>query len=709
MKKKYISIGFLFVLLLSLNCFAQAKFTYPINPNKKGWLDYRTASDRRNALQIPDNLIDSIPTDELLSICLDHPYLSDILFYDNMQEGLEDFKNKFNGFEALLQRNDVAEVLLAADSAFFSGFETRSPMSIQEKGDCSVKNLALELMLIQDNILWQFSYNELQRLYEVMQNNNSLKSYYLNGFEMINEVPFKTLNTREIIRASVPRSMFNTTSDYTPTTIYTPNGSVVPNAYLFVGYDIVPGSSEYIYIMSYVSQNYPNATIVGQPTYTYNSHGYAWHVSEGGNQVKISREVGNDFIYWQDSSYVEVPEIEAKKIAYTNSANHSAIKVDSIWYQSKWGHGPLVKHLPDDCPYGSRDTKKYYIDFILISSGISGSTFPCGSEVYSVPVIPNNCTVSWEWESSVYNHSSNTNTSDDEFENDRGVPDTIEIGDSLIHWPVVPGPTVYTTYITQDSPEPNQCTVTLPSGTYLNNNLVATIKNNGNTIRRLSKTLRTGANFSGTYVQAPKQYSGWYYQGTEVMPFHDGSDITLYKGSTITLVSSDFIGATVTYSGGTPMNWTHNGNTITFQVRYFAPFSPRSNNEMNNISTDPVTLTIKGVNGCEVYKFRITCVEPPTYNNASALSMNVSGNGSDFQFSIVSANENDMKITDNMYVWTLNIINSMTGKTVYSDIVNGKSAHVDVSNWEPGIYIANVNAGNRSLTHKIVVSNNKKR
>ena len=45
MKKKYISIGFLFVLLLSLNCFAQAKFTYPINPNKKGWLDYRTASD----------------------------------------------------------------------------------------------------------------------------------------------------------------------------------------------------------------------------------------------------------------------------------------------------------------------------------------------------------------------------------------------------------------------------------------------------------------------------------------------------------------------------------------------------------------------------------------------------------------------------------------------------------------------------------------
>ena len=45
MKRLFISISFFYLLLLSVNCLAQTRFSYPINPNKKGWLDYRTASD----------------------------------------------------------------------------------------------------------------------------------------------------------------------------------------------------------------------------------------------------------------------------------------------------------------------------------------------------------------------------------------------------------------------------------------------------------------------------------------------------------------------------------------------------------------------------------------------------------------------------------------------------------------------------------------
>ncbi len=71
--------------------------------------------------------------------------------------------------------------------------------------------------------------------------------------------------------------------------------------------------------------------------------------------------------------YLEVAENASTKVVYTG--NHSAIRIDSNWYQSKWGSNALVKHHPNNVPsiYLPSSPKHYYVKRQNIP-GISGGT-----------------------------------------------------------------------------------------------------------------------------------------------------------------------------------------------------------------------------------------------------------------------------------------------------------------------------------------------
>lgn len=96
-------------------------------------------------------------------------------------------------------------------------------------------------------------------------------------------------------------------------------------------------------------------------TNSYNCHGYAWHVKEGGNNVWINNmgtETNNLDTYWQDKSYTEILcqlNIDNVKVFYgsTYSGNdHSAITTsDSNIFISKMGCGCLVSHYKNSSPY----------------------------------------------------------------------------------------------------------------------------------------------------------------------------------------------------------------------------------------------------------------------------------------------------------------------------------------------------------------------
>lgn len=121
MKKK---IRLFLVALLVLSTFsasafkdgsiAETPYIYPILPGDDVWNTLDTKQERLYLLQIPESVLDSLTTQELLELVLDYPYFSDYQFFDTPNGAYNTFMTDFNGFRALLGRNDITEVLLAA-------------------------------------------------------------------------------------------------------------------------------------------------------------------------------------------------------------------------------------------------------------------------------------------------------------------------------------------------------------------------------------------------------------------------------------------------------------------------------------------------------------------------------------------------------------------------------------------------------------------
>ncbi len=156
-----------------------------------------------------------------------------------------------------------------------------------------------------------------------------------------------------------------------PVTIYTPKGSSVYTHSRPEEMDQEDKENASEWVETY----YPQATEINphSATTTYNCHGYAWHVSEGGSIVPISYFYGDTYesIYWTDYSYIETTEANASKISYT-SDNHSAIQTSTQGiYISKWGDFPLMQHARNYGPY-VMSSRKYY----RLNPGINGAVDP---------------------------------------------------------------------------------------------------------------------------------------------------------------------------------------------------------------------------------------------------------------------------------------------------------------------------------------------
>lgn len=151
----------------------------------------------------------------------------------------------------------------------------------------------------------------------------------------------------------------------TQTTIYTPQGNPV------TAYNQIPemSSEDKEQWSDDVEYHYPSASEQNAPSATnsYNCHGYAWHVSEGGSNRWIglygydqNPEEMED-IYWEDASYIRVSsESIADKISYY-ADNHSAIQTSTQGvYISKWGPGPRMQHSRGYGPSDYLMNYRYY-------------------------------------------------------------------------------------------------------------------------------------------------------------------------------------------------------------------------------------------------------------------------------------------------------------------------------------------------------------
>ena len=320
-----------------------------------------------------------------------------------------------------------------------------------------------------------------------------------------------------------------------------------------------------------------------------------------------------------------------------------------------------------------------YLQNVLVPY-IIGETVPCGMELYSIDSMPAGASVTWSWKR----------------------PSDIAI------YQLMPGS--------------NECTINNTNKSYIKNTLVATISKDGVAIATVEKAIDTGINFFGTYEQAASPAYEWNLPGTPPTAFHSGSKILLLKGSTITLHSSCFIGASITYTGSGPSTWTHSGSTITMKFNYLPPASPLSINSIP--AARPSTITITGVyaNSCETFQFIVSALPHPTpLIDASQLSLGINNTWKDFTFQLTarplsSSTENAEGIinegSNNNEVeefilsgWQLTIVNTQTGKVVFDQIVDGEAQTINAARWEPGIYVVRATFGEAQVSQKLIIGN----
>jgi hypothetical protein len=111
----FIFIAITSILYVSYGVKAQDSvipWSFKVKPGMAEWKNYKTNSERIAACQIPDNILVSLSTEDLLELCLQYPLRIDILAYDNILEGLDRYSRTFNGFQEFINRDDAADVLL---------------------------------------------------------------------------------------------------------------------------------------------------------------------------------------------------------------------------------------------------------------------------------------------------------------------------------------------------------------------------------------------------------------------------------------------------------------------------------------------------------------------------------------------------------------------------------------------------------------------
>jgi hypothetical protein len=148
-------IGLLFLVLLLSQSSSQEKsrvYDFPIKGGTKEWKAFQTHEEMLNAVQIPDNILKSMNTEDLVQTCLNYPLFPDMWAFSNLQKGFEQVHEGFNGLQELFKRDAVCDILIAR-------YESMDPEAFSQNwpalaiGKYVAEIAKIEIMLAQDCLL----------------------------------------------------------------------------------------------------------------------------------------------------------------------------------------------------------------------------------------------------------------------------------------------------------------------------------------------------------------------------------------------------------------------------------------------------------------------------------------------------------------------------------------------------------------------------
>jgi len=160
---------FLFLVCL-ISALSQAQvYDYPVKPGSEEWGKLKTEVDRFAVLQIPENLLKTMNTHDLVVTCLNYPGMVLFGVYNDMQKGMEHLIKNFNGLQELMQRTDAPAELLSVYKQMNSSKLKLLSRSI-EQSSWSIRRIYFELLLTQDCVIDKMSDAERSLLMEEARN-----------------------------------------------------------------------------------------------------------------------------------------------------------------------------------------------------------------------------------------------------------------------------------------------------------------------------------------------------------------------------------------------------------------------------------------------------------------------------------------------------------------------------------------------------------
>lgn len=159
----------------------ETKWDYPVKPGTEQWKSFQTTPEILTALQIPDEILKSLSTEELLTICLNYPLFTSYIFSNSPFEGMNGVVQSFNGFEAFSSRNNMGEVLLS----FYERKQISEIGQIEkgiDKASFKFYHCGIELLLCNNKIISKLSKDQQTNILKLVMKKYVEKLSFMDSF-----------------------------------------------------------------------------------------------------------------------------------------------------------------------------------------------------------------------------------------------------------------------------------------------------------------------------------------------------------------------------------------------------------------------------------------------------------------------------------------------------------------------------------------------
>ena len=92
---------------------SEGSYIYPITPSDPIWHEM-SYGEWVAACNMPQEVVDTLSTEELVNAALDYPLKMDYMFFNSYSAGIQHLLEKSNVYRELFEREDAPEALLTA-------------------------------------------------------------------------------------------------------------------------------------------------------------------------------------------------------------------------------------------------------------------------------------------------------------------------------------------------------------------------------------------------------------------------------------------------------------------------------------------------------------------------------------------------------------------------------------------------------------------